>query len=676
MQWIAEPDEPRHPALRGRAAHAPARGRRAPAELPRDPPCALLRCARQTAGRVRHADQHGGRTERRADAGGARPGRCRGAVRGGRGWRRRARNAADARAAAGARHPPRRRVRVPLRRTTQPECARDRLPRSRHRHRLLPPGVHAQRAARQRPDRRAAADRAVRRALAGAPLARAAHRAAGTARAPGARRHQRHGGAPHRARRDRGDQRGRAAVAAPGRSRSAHRAAEPRLLHKVAGAGAPAPAAIRRVQRALFHRSRPVQIHQRHPRPRRRRPAAGAGGAGPAPPAAGGRPACALRRRRVHGTGARRDGRPGARGLAAGINHAVNEARILERGTVCSTGASVGVALLGGDSYTVEELLAQADMACYAAKAFGRNNYRLYEPQDAERLRMGADFRQSQLLKAALRDGLLSLHYQPMIGLRHGERPYYEALLRMPGEDAEPGAAGELPAGGPALRPAGRDRPLGDRARARLARRRAAPGARHRHLGQPLRAQLFRPGDVRVHPRAAGPQRPAGRRGDVRSNRADRGAPPRARRPADARAARLRLPHRARRFRGGFQLVRLPAAPAGGFRQDRRGVRAQYGRRPSRSGDGARDRRRRAHPREAHGGRVRAGQADRGAAAPLGRGLRAGALHRPAVAGIRAAGACAGAAAQLGKLDKRPDPTEKAESAPNGAWLRAVTKSM
>jgi diguanylate cyclase (GGDEF)-like protein len=123
--------------------------------------------------------------------------------------------------------------------------------------------------------------------------------------------------------------------------------------------------------------------------------------------------------------------------LAAGINHAVNEARIVERGTVCSTGASVGIALLGGEPYTVEELLAQADMACYAAKAFGRNGYRLYEPQDAERLRMGADFRQSQLLKTALRDGLLRLHYQPMIGLRRGERTYYEALLRMPGKDTE-----------------------------------------------------------------------------------------------------------------------------------------------------------------------------------------------------------------------------------------------
>lgn len=123
--------------------------------------------------------------------------------------------------------------------------------------------------------------------------------------------------------------------------------------------------------------------------------------------------------------------------LAAGINHAVNEARIVERGTVCSTGASVGIALLGDHAYTVEELLAQADMACYAAKAFGRNNFRLYEPQDAERLRMGADFRQSQLLKEALRDGLLCLHYQPMMGLRRGERPYYEALLRMPGDDAE-----------------------------------------------------------------------------------------------------------------------------------------------------------------------------------------------------------------------------------------------
>jgi diguanylate cyclase (GGDEF)-like protein/PAS domain S-box-containing protein len=93
-----------------------------------------------------------------------------------------------------------------------------------------------------------------------------------------------------------------------------------------------------------------------------------------------------------------------------------------------STDASIGIALAPRDSTEIEQLIKQADLAMYAAKANGRRVHRFFETSmDASakaRLSMEQDLRQ------ALADGGFEIHYQPLVDLRRDEVTGCEALLR------------------------------------------------------------------------------------------------------------------------------------------------------------------------------------------------------------------------------------------------------
>jgi diguanylate cyclase (GGDEF)-like protein/PAS domain S-box-containing protein len=93
-----------------------------------------------------------------------------------------------------------------------------------------------------------------------------------------------------------------------------------------------------------------------------------------------------------------------------------------------TTDASIGVALAPRDGTDLDQLIKNADLAMYAAKADGRRTYRFFEPSmDARakaRLIMERDLRQ------ALADGGFEIHYQPLINLRSDEVSGCEALLR------------------------------------------------------------------------------------------------------------------------------------------------------------------------------------------------------------------------------------------------------
>jgi diguanylate cyclase (GGDEF)-like protein/PAS domain S-box-containing protein len=92
------------------------------------------------------------------------------------------------------------------------------------------------------------------------------------------------------------------------------------------------------------------------------------------------------------------------------------------------TGASVGVALHPTDGDDAEELLKNADLAMYRAKAEGRDTFRHFTANmdDAARneIALEADLRQ------ALARREFVLHYQPQIDLRTGRIVGAEALLR------------------------------------------------------------------------------------------------------------------------------------------------------------------------------------------------------------------------------------------------------
>ncbi|MGY4628269.1 bifunctional diguanylate cyclase/phosphodiesterase [Bradyrhizobium sp. USDA 4486] len=93
-----------------------------------------------------------------------------------------------------------------------------------------------------------------------------------------------------------------------------------------------------------------------------------------------------------------------------------------------STDASIGIALAPQDGTDLDQLIKNADLAMYGAKAEGRRTHRFFEPEmDASakaRLAMEQD------LRWALVNGGFEIHYQPLVDLRSGEVSGCEALLR------------------------------------------------------------------------------------------------------------------------------------------------------------------------------------------------------------------------------------------------------
>jgi diguanylate cyclase (GGDEF)-like protein len=90
--------------------------------------------------------------------------------------------------------------------------------------------------------------------------------------------------------------------------------------------------------------------------------------------------------------------------------------------------ASIGIALMPEHGTDLDEVLKNADLAMYAAKAAGRRTWRFFEPDmDAQvkaRRQLETDLRQ------AIADGMLEVHYQPLLSLHDDRISGCEALVR------------------------------------------------------------------------------------------------------------------------------------------------------------------------------------------------------------------------------------------------------
>ena len=97
-------------------------------------------------------------------------------------------------------------------------------------------------------------------------------------------------------------------------------------------------------------------------------------------------------------------------------------------GSNCFIGASIGVSVFPADGSTAEELLKQADIAMYRAKAAGRGRFVFFEES------MNVEQRERAVMEHALHLAIahnqFAVHYQPRVDLRDGRLLGAEALLR------------------------------------------------------------------------------------------------------------------------------------------------------------------------------------------------------------------------------------------------------
>ncbi|HEX7889594.1 MAG TPA: EAL domain-containing protein [Ramlibacter sp.] len=115
-----------------------------------------------------------------------------------------------------------------------------------------------------------------------------------------------------------------------------------------------------------------------------------------------------------------------ARVVSGRILEALGESYVLP-GYLHHSTCSIGVTLFGRTPSSVNELLKQADLAMYQAKASGRNAVRFFDPEmqavASENAALAADLRQ------AWRENHLQIEYQPQVGM-DGRMSGVEALLR------------------------------------------------------------------------------------------------------------------------------------------------------------------------------------------------------------------------------------------------------
>lgn len=128
-----------------------------------------------------------------------------------------------------------------------------------------------------------------------------------------------------------------------------------------------------------------------------------------------------------------------AQRIAKNLLESIHKFRFSWQKSSFNIGASIGLVRINKNTRDITSLLSAADIACYSAKDSGRNQVKLYTPDDQEQSQRRTEILWASRITQSIEKNQLCLLHQPIQPLRHftAYQPHYEILVRMRRDDGE-----------------------------------------------------------------------------------------------------------------------------------------------------------------------------------------------------------------------------------------------
>ncbi|HEU0187053.1 MAG TPA: EAL domain-containing protein [Gallionellaceae bacterium] len=123
--------------------------------------------------------------------------------------------------------------------------------------------------------------------------------------------------------------------------------------------------------------------------------------------------------------------------IAENLRKIIEEFRFSWEGHPFDLGASIGLVMIDADSVSIEELMSEADAACYAAKEKGRNRVQIFRPDNLELAQRHGEMQWVSRISHALEDNRFVLYCQTIAPLDETLERHCEILLRLRDEEGK-----------------------------------------------------------------------------------------------------------------------------------------------------------------------------------------------------------------------------------------------